>query len=456
MISSDLGEMAALLGAELHGDPVAFAGVGIDTRRPLDGALYVALRGDRFDGNEFVAQAFDAGAVAAIVERVTDRLPHIRVEDTRIALGRIAAWWRSRFEGPVIGVTGSNGKTTVKELIARILTVGGPALATAGNLNNDIGVPLTLFRLQPEHRAAVCEMGANHPGEIAYLAAIARPDVGLVTNASAAHLEGFGSIEGVARAKGEMFAGLAADGTAVVNADDQYAVLWRQLSGERRIVSFGIDAPADVRARDIAAAGSAATGFELCTPAGDVPLRLPLPGRHNVMNALAAAAACLAAGISLDDVRAGLESATAISGRLRVASALNGATLIDDCYNANPASLRAGIEYLTGLGGEPWLVFGDMGELGADREAIHREVGELARKSGVVRMFAVGDLARHAARSFGQAAEWFETPDDLAAQLRAEIHDGVNVLIKASRAMGLESVVRAIEVAGSDNTAEGV
>ncbi len=454
MIASDLAEMATLLGAELHGDPVAFEGVGIDTRRPLDGSLYVALRGERFDGNDFVAQAFAAGAAAAVVDRVSDHLPHIRVADSRKALGRIAAWWRSRFEGPVIGITGSNGKTTVKELIARILNIGAPALATAGNLNNDIGVPLTLFRLQPEHGAAVCEMGANHPGEIAYLAAIARPDVGLVTNAGAAHLEGFGSIEGVARAKGEMFAGLAADGTAVINADDRFAQLWRQLSGERRIISFGIESPADVSADDIVV-GSAGAGFMLCTPAGDVAVQLPLPGRHNVMNALAAAAACLAAGASLDDVRAGLESASAISGRLRVATAMNGAMLIDDCYNANPGSLRAGIEYLTALGGEPWLVFGDMGELGADREAMHRAAGELARSSGVVRLFAVGQLARLAAQSFGQKAEWFETADALTARLRSEIRDGVNVLVKASRSMGLESVVRAIEVDAPRATAEG-
>jgi len=454
MIASNLAEIATLLEAELHGDPVAFEGVGIDTRRPLNGSLYVALRGERFDGNDFVTQAFAAGAVGAVVDRVTDHLPHIRVADSRLALGRIAAWWRSRFEGPVIGITGSNGKTTVKELIARILNVGAPALATAGNLNNDIGVPLTLFRLQPEHRAAVCEMGANHPGEIAYLAAIARPDVGLVTNAGAAHLEGFGSIEGVARAKGEMFAGLAADGTAVVNADDRFAALWRQLSGDRRIISFGIDSPADVSARDIAA-GSAGVGFVLSTPAGDVAVQLPLPGRHNVMNALAAAAACLAAGTGLDDVRAGLESASSISGRLRVAPALNGAMLIDDCYNANPGSLRAGIEYLTGLGGEPWLVFGDMGELGADREAMHRAAGELARQSGVVRLFAVGELARLAVQSFGRNGEWFDTTDALTARLRAEIRDGVNVLVKASRAMGLESVVQAIEADSRDDKAEG-
>jgi len=454
MIASNLAEIATLLEAELHGDPAAFEGVGIDTRRPLNGSLYVALRGERFDGNDFVTQACAAGAVGAVVDRVTDHLPHIRVADSRLALGRIAAWWRSRFEGPVIGITGSNGKTTVKELIARILNVGAPALATAGNLNNDIGVPLTLFRLQPEHRAAVCEMGANHPGEIAYLAAIARPDVGLVTNAGAAHLEGFGSIEGVARAKGEMFAGLAADGTAVVNADDRFAALWRQLSGDRRIISFGIDSPADVSARDIAA-GSAGVGFVLSTPAGDVAVQLPLPGRHNVMNALAAAAACLAAGTGLDDVRAGLESASSISGRLRIAPALNGAMLIDDCYNANPGSLRAGIEYLTGLGGEPWLVFGDMGELGADREAMHRAAGELARQSGVVRLFAVGELARLAVQSFGRNGEWFDTTDALTARLRAEIRDGVNVLVKASRAMGLESVVQAIEADSRDDKAEG-
>jgi UDP-N-acetylmuramoyl-tripeptide--D-alanyl-D-alanine ligase len=298
-------------------------------------------------------------------------------------------------------------------------------------------------------------MGANHPGEIATLAAISRPDVGVVTNASAAHLEGFGSIDGVARAKGEMFSSLPADGTAIVNADSPYADLWRGLCGDRRILTFGIDAVADVRAVGIDSRSPSGTGFRLVAPDGEIALQLPLPGLHNVMNALAAAAATLAVGASLDDVRAGLESAHAIPGRLRVARAVKGATLIDDCYNANPASLRAGIDYLCGLDGEPWLVFGDMGELGDDREAIHREAGRVAREAGVVRLFAVGDLARLAAGSFGANAEWFEDAATLSARLQSELHAGVSVLVKASRSMKLETVVRAIEEDGPDMTAVG-
>ncbi len=456
MIATDLAQIADVVSGRLNGVSAAFKGIGIDTRRALDGCLYVALHGARFDGHDFVDAAFDAGAVGAVVDGDTDRLPHIRVADTRIALGRIAAWWRAQFDAPVIGVTGSNGKTTVKELLARILGVAGPTLATEGNLNNDIGVPLTLFRLQPGwHRSAVCEMGANHAGEIQYLAGLAKPDVGLVTNASAAHLEGFGSLEGVARAKGEMFAALAPGSTAVINADDPFSGLWRELSGDRPSVTFGIAQAADVYARDIESDAGTGSYFRLYTPIGATPVRLPLPGRHNVMNALAAAAASLAAGSELDQVRVGLESASAISGRLRTAPALNGATLIDDCYNANPASLAAGIEYLVGLSGEPWLVFGDMGELGRDREVIHRDAGELARSSGVTRLFAVGPLARLAAQSFGAGAEWFETADLLSARLRSEMRPGINVLVKASRAMHLETVVRSIEDGGLDTAGAG-
>ncbi len=438
-----LAEAAALLDAECRGSEAELRGVSTDTRALQPGALFVALRGPNFDGHAFVDAARQAGAAAAMVEHfVPGGLPQLRVPDTGRALGALAAHWRGRFQIPVVGVTGSNGKTTVKEMLAAILARRGAVLATRGNLNNDIGVPLTLFGLDARHRGAVIEMGANHAGEIARLARLARPSVGVVTNAGAAHLEGFGSVQGVARAKGELFEALPADAVAVVNADDAHAALWLQLAAGRTVLRFGLEAVAEVHAQWQAQADG--TAMHLSAPQGETRLRLALPGRHNVMNALAAAAAALAAGATLDDVRAGLDGFTGVAGRLQLRTGRGGMRLLDDSYNANPDSLAAGLEVLAGLPGRRWLVLGDMGELGPGAHALHVRAGALARACDVERLFACGPLAAAAAEGFGAGALAFDSQEALIAALQESVSDQVVALVKGSRRMHMERVVAAL------------
>jgi len=445
-----LSEAAAVLEAHRSGADVRFAGLSTDTRTLTTDNLFFALVGPRFDGHDYVEQARAAGAAAAAVSRGIDTmLPLLQVDDTRLALGRLAAHWRGRFAFPVIGVTGSNGKTTVKEMLAAILSTAGPVLATRGNLNNDIGVPLTLAGLAPEHIGAVIEMGANHPGEIAYLTTLARPTVGIVTNAGPAHLEGFGSIAGVARAKGELFAGLADDAVAVINADDTYADLWRGLAGKRRVLSFGLTADADVSGDYRSSDGHAR--LRLRTPVGGAELDLPMPGRHNALNALGAAAAALATGADLATVRRGLESLMPVAGRLQRRRRRDGGIVLDDTYNANPGSLAAAIDVLCEMPAPRWLVFGDMGELGPEAAALHAEVGAYARAAGIDALYCLGELAAQAARSFGPGARACMDFDELLAALRADLNAEVTLLVKGSRRMGMERVVRAL--AGTDGGA---
>jgi UDP-N-acetylmuramoyl-tripeptide--D-alanyl-D-alanine ligase len=368
------------------------------------------------------------------------------VADTQVALARAANRWREQWAIPVIGVAGSNGKTTAKEMTAAILSQVGSCLATRGNLNNHIGVPLTLFRLEQQHRFAVVEMGANRAGEVAELVRIARPTIGLITNAGAEHLEGFGTLEGVARAEGEMVEGLADDATAVINADDPFAALWRGLT-RARVVTFGVGGPADFVARDIQAeiaAGEFRTRFTLECATGSVPIELKLAGRHNVSNALGAAAAAAAAGANLSAIRAGLGSMRPVQGRLELKRARSGAWLIDDSYNANPSSMRAGIEVLAELEGRKWLVVGDMAELGAATQDSHVEIGTLARARGIERLFATGQLAQLAVESFGPGATWYPDSDALARALDADAGPEVRMLIKGSRVNRLERVVAAL------------
>jgi UDP-N-acetylmuramoyl-tripeptide--D-alanyl-D-alanine ligase len=366
----------------------------------------------------------------------------LQVADTRLALGELARQWRSRFSIPVVGVTGSNGKTTVKEMLAAILAGQGPVLATQGNLNNDIGVPLTLARLAAEHRSAVIEMGANHSGEIAYLARLVRPTVGIVTNAGPAHLEGFGSLEAVARAKGELFAALSETAVAVINADDRFAPLWQELAQGRPVLSFGLEAAADVTATYMPTQGG--MQLQLSTPRGSIEVHLPLLGRHNVINALGAAAAALAAGADLVQIRAGLEGLASVSGRLQCKRRTDGGLVIDDTYNANPASLHAAIDVLREFPGERWLVFGDMGELGDDTAALHAEVGAYASAAGIERLFTLGDLARRAAFAFGDRAQAFSDFEQLVSAVRGGLRANVSLLVKGSRRMGMERVVQAL------------
>jgi UDP-N-acetylmuramoyl-tripeptide--D-alanyl-D-alanine ligase len=442
-----LQQFAAAGHGRLHGENRDFNEIAIDSRRLAPGDLFAALRGEHADGHNFVAAAAAAGAAGAIVSHAIQLpLPQIVVSNVEMALADAGRAARAQFKGPLIGVAGSNGKTTVKEMIAAILSQRGPCLATRGNLNNHLGVPMTLLRLDDSHLSAVIEMGANRRGDVEQLVQIARPGIGLITNAGAEHLEGFGSLEGAARAEGEMVAGLPASGTAVINADDTYASLWRAGTAAQ-VRSFGLRAEADFYAAGLkfeVQAQDFATRFRLHSPLGEVDLTLALAGRHNVRNALAAAAAATSAGATLGDVAAGLGSMRAVKGRLQLRRTRTGAWLIDDSYNANPSSARAGLEVLSELPGRRWLVLGDMAELGEFADSSHRELGELARALGVERLYAFGALAGLAADSFGEGAERYRDAVELTRALDAAMTPDVRLLIKGSRVNRLERVVDAL------------
>jgi UDP-N-acetylmuramoyl-tripeptide--D-alanyl-D-alanine ligase len=437
----------------LVGDDRSFDSISTDSRTLPPGALFAALRGERFDGHAFAAAAVERGACGLLVERaLPTAVPQVIVSDTLEALTACARARRHGFHGPVVAVTGSNGKTTTKEMIGAVLGRSGPVLVTRGNLNNHIGVPLTLLGLRDSHRHAVIEIGANHTGEVAHLVSIAQPDIGIVTNAGAAHLEGFGSLDGVAEGKGELFAGLPIDGVAVVNADDSFAGLWHSMSTAQRVLTFGIDRPADFTACNIASsvhAGGPRLEFELISPAGSARARLDLAGVHNLRNALGAAAAAHAAGAGLDDIVAGLADVRPVSGRLEFRPAVNGALLVDDSYNANPASLKAGLDAFRAFDGVRWLVLGDMMELGPSSDDLHAEIGRYARESGIQRLLAVGPRSKSAARAFGSGGDWFETIEDLIEEARRSLTSEIAVLVKGSRANRLERVATALTVGPS-------
>lgn len=442
-----LSEVARALGAEFSGSDVDFQRVSTDSRKIAAGELFVALQGENFDGHDFIATAEKNGACAVMAHRdVATRLPVLQVSDTRLALGQLAAYWRGQFDLPVIAITGSNGKTTVKEMTAAILAQVGRPLVTQGNLNNDIGLPLTLLRLQHDNTHAVLEMGANHPGEIAYLVGLGRPRVAVINNAMAAHLEGFGSLDGVARAKGEIYAGITSGGVAVINADDQYADYWRQLCVARpnlSILSFGLSLDAQVSAQDISLTTSGST-FTLQSPAGEIHIRLALPGQHNVMNALAASACCLAINTPLSAIQQGLAKLTPVSGRLQALPGIHHSKLIHDAYNANPDSFRSAIDVLCEHSGRTILVMGDMGELGEHAEAAHRDIGSLAKTKGVATLYTLGRLSQSASQAFGDGAQHFADFATLNAQLAEELNADCCVLVKGSRLMKMENVVKAI------------
>jgi UDP-N-acetylmuramoyl-tripeptide--D-alanyl-D-alanine ligase len=453
MIEWRLSTVARCGGGELVGEDCAFERVSTDSRTLEAGSLFVALTGENFDGHDFVKQAAEAGAVAALVGRTLPvSIPQVVVADPLAALSAFAREWRRQFAIPVIGVTGSNGKTTTKELIGAILSRVGPTLVTRGNLNNHIGVPLTLLGLRAEHRFAIIEMGANHRGEIAHLMGIAEPSIGIVTNAGAAHLEGFGSLEGVAEGKGEMFRALPSDGVAIINADDAFATFWRENRANEKLLTFGFEQPADFMAHKVRRQNDASgfrVEFELVTPEGAVPAMLALAGLHNLRNALGAAAAAYAAGASVADIVEGLRQMKPVAGRLELKPAINGAFLVDDSYNANPSSLKAGLDALRELGGERWLVLGEMKELGACADELHAEVGRYARAAGVARLLAVGERSRFAVEAFGPGAQYFDSIESLIATARAALAPGVAVLIKGSRANRLERVAAALAASPS-------
>jgi len=451
-LAHTLSNLARATEGRLVGADVAFASVSIDSRTMPPGALFIALKGPSFDGHEFVATAAQHGAIGALVQQeLPTAIPQVVVGDTLVALTDFARAWRREFSIPVVGITGSNGKTTTKEMIGSILARAHNCLVTQGNLNNHIGVPLTLMRLNDEHGAAVIEMGANHQGEIAALAAIAEPTVGIITNAGAAHLEGFGGLEGVARGKGELLRALGPKGTAVINADDAFANYWRETTTAGRVFTFGFSQAADFWARNVrphSAASALGFEFDLMTPAGSKAATVALAGVHNLRNALGAAAAAYAAGATLDQIVSGLANMRAVSGRLQLLPAINDSFLLDDSYNANPSSLRAGLDALQAMpsagGDDRWLVLGDMLELGEGGDAMHAEMGAYAQSIGIKRMFAVGPLARLACDAFGAGASWFPDLDALIAALRSELKPRVTVLIKGSRANRLERVADAL------------
>jgi UDP-N-acetylmuramoyl-tripeptide--D-alanyl-D-alanine ligase len=424
-----------------------FGPVTTDTRALTSGALFVAIRGERFDGNDFVAEAHSKGAVGALVCRLAQSpLPQVEVADTRRAFGLMARAWRRNFAVPVIAVTGSAGKTTVKQLIAEILGVRRRVCVTQGNLNNDIGVPLTLMRMTAEDAALVVELGANHAGEIASLSGIVEPTVGVITNAGAAHLEGFGSLASVAAAKGELLDYLPRAGTSVLNADDPFRGEWLARARTEFVVSFGLAAEADCRVLGEPRLEATRTTFTMRLPDGEtVEVVLPLLGLKNVVNALAAAAAAHAVGASPDDIRTGLARAQAVRGRLNVLAGLRRATVIDDSYNANPASVRAALDYLSRLLGRRILVLGNMAELGPEAIELHRQIGAYA-KSRCDALFSIGELAKHAARAYGSGAQSFDDAGALEAALVPLLRPDVTVLVKGSRVMGLERLVRALTV----------
>jgi UDP-N-acetylmuramoyl-tripeptide--D-alanyl-D-alanine ligase len=435
-----LHEAAEAIAAQAVGADVAITAVATDTRNLPAGCLFVALKGPRFDGHSFAAKALEQGAAAVMVSAGAGLSvsPAIVVDDTLPALGRLAAWHRALMPAKVAAITGSNGKTTVKEMLAAILAaeVGADAvLATAGNLNNDIGMPLTLLKLTPAHRYAAIEMGMNHPGEIAYLTQIARPDVALVNNALRAHLEGLGSVEAVARAKGEIYAGLKDDGIAIVNADDPHADLWRSLAGNHRVLSFGFAENADVRIMALAP-------LRLATPIGPLETILQVPGDHNLRNAAAAASLALALGVGTAAIAKGLAAYSGVKGRLQTHACILGATLIDDTYNANPDSVLAAIQVLAARPGRRILVLGDMGELGPDAAELHREVGERASKAGIDRLLCLGEMSLNTVQGFGQGAMHFERIEELLAEIECALGPEVSVLVKGSRFMQMDRVIK--------------
>jgi len=443
MMAMQLSEAAQVLDGRYTPADAAFRGVSTDSRTLEAGALFFALQGPNFDGHEFLEVALQQGASAAAVSRqCRTGLPLLEVRNTRLALGSLAAHWRSRFSIPVVAITGSNGKTTVRAMVEAILKRCGQTLSTRGNLNNDIGLPLTLARLGAGDEFAVLEMGANHPGEIKYLGSIAQPDIAVITNAAPAHLEGFGDIEGVAKAKGELFTDLARDAVAVINADDEFAPLLRELAGHCRMVEFGLTAGAAVHADW--KGDTHGSDLRLVTGQGEAEVHLSLPGKHNVMNALAACAAAQAAGAGLDAVRAGLESMSPVAGRLNILQLPDNITLIDDTYNANPESLQVALDVLAQAEGESWLVLGDMGELGAGTIAMHRNAGRQAQAAGISRLYTLGDLAQQAVTAFNGQGTAFSVLDDLLAALRRDMTTPLHILVKGSRRMRMERVVEVL------------
>lgn len=437
-----LSDVARQTNGRLVGADVAVNGVATDSRTLKSGALYVALRGERFDGHDFAGAAKAAGAAAELVDHeVAVDLPQVVVEDTERALGRIAAATRQHSSAKVVAITGSNGKTTVKSLTAAILSLHGRTHVNSGNYNNEIGLPLSVIALPDDAQFAVFEMGAGKPGDIDYLTSIARPDVGLVNNVAAAHLERMGDLAGVAQTKGAIISTLPADGVAVINADDSYVNYFVELAGSRRVIRYGFAGDADVRGE---VAGSAAGSFRIVTGSESISVKLALPGIHNICNALAAAALALALDVPMATIKAGLEAATPVAGRLAARQHASGATIIDDSYNANPGSFAAAIATLADQRGRRILVMGDMKELGPDADALHEQVGARASDAGIDQLHAVGEMSAFAVRAFDGEAILHDDQASMITALRPLLQPGTTMLVKGSRSSAMDCVVAAL------------
>jgi UDP-N-acetylmuramoyl-tripeptide--D-alanyl-D-alanine ligase len=453
-----LSDIAHATAGRLVGDDALVQAVVTDTRTLQPGAagdaLFVALEGERFDGHDHVPAAAAAGVRAALVAREIDApCAQVVVADTERALAALAAHVQRARTARVVAITGSNGKTSVKTLVLSILAQAGRAYANPGNRNNEIGLPLAVLDAPEDAQYAVYEMGAGKPGDIAYLTAIARPDAAIVNNVAAAHIERLGSLLGVAETKGAIYDALPEhEGVAVINADDAFAPYFAARARGRRQLRFGLESSAEITARDLESDVDG-TRFTLVTPQGEARVSLALPGRHNVLNALAATGLALGVGVPLETITRGLDAAQPVAGRLITHRLQSGAVLIDDSYNANPGSLAAAIDTLAASGGERWLVLGDMRELGADGHALHAEAGARAKAAGVARLFAIGPLAAAAAESFGTGGETHDSHDALARALADGLRDGVRVLVKGSRGSAMDRIVTAL-LAGEAGTAE--
>jgi UDP-N-acetylmuramoyl-tripeptide--D-alanyl-D-alanine ligase len=445
MIDLTLHEISKLVNGGLYGTDKVISNVSIDTRKLSEHALYVAIKGDLFDGHDFIEQAEKAGAAALLLSQKVDSvLPQIVVTDTRIALAELAGVIRDKADVKVCAITGSNGKTTVKEMVNVILAVNSSVLATLGNFNNDIGVPLTLLRLKQEHEFSVIEMGANHADEIAYSCHYAKPDIAVITNAAEVHIEGFGCIEGVASAKAEIIESLSDEGVAILNMDDDYFNLWRAIAGQRACISFGLNSMADVRAENISSAiknEQLMSTFNLLINQQKISINLALAGEHNVKNVLAASAACTALGVGIKQIKQGLEQLNAVKGRMQLKISAEGYQVINDSYNANPASLQVALDTMKETGKEFWLALGEFGELGAESSQLHTEMGLQIKQAGVQRLFAIGDLTKNTVAAFGDKASHYAKQEDLIAAIQDEINSNVMLLVKGSRSQKMEVVV---------------
>lgn len=443
-----LSDIAKAVSGKLLGADVLVTSVDTDSRRIQSQQLFVAIKGERFDGNQFAQEALKLGAAAVMIsdESQTAR-PAVLVNDTRLALGKLASAWRKTFRAPIAAITGSNGKTTTKEMLNAILVAatGDSAAvhATQGNLNNDIGMPLTLLKARADHQYIVLEMGMNHLGEIAYLSNIAQPNVAVINNAGTAHIGELGSRENIAKAKGEVYEGLSDKGVAVINADDAFAEYWRSLNPSRKVLTFALKNPADVTATY--SEELQASKIHLTTPTGKVTFQLPIVGVHNVYNALAASTAAVALGVQNQHIAAGLAQFGGVHGRLEYKHGYNGAALIDDTYNANPDSMKAAIQVLSRLDTTRVFVMGDMGELGADSPAMHAAVGAYAREHNIQYLFTLGEQSQQASLAFGGVAQHFTDVELLASAIKPLMQEGLTVLIKGSRFMKMERVVKLLE-----------